>query len=43
MRVRLRLEGEDDTSGQGYRWYLGQGGDDTEGQVYIRFQKPDVP
>ena len=44
VRVRLRPEGEDDASGQGIKWRLGQGGDDTEGQGYrIKFQKPDVP
>lgn len=43
VRVRLRPEGEEDASGQGLKWKLGQGGGDTEGQVYIQFQKPDVP
>ena len=44
-RVRLRSDGEDDASGQGFRisYLFRPVEDDTEGQVYIRFQKPDVP
>jgi len=36
-----QTDSEDDASGQGGRWGLGQCGDDTRGQVYIRFQKPE--
>ena len=39
----LNHDNEDRDRGDDERDWLGQGGDDTEGQVYIRFQRPDVP